>query len=543
MASLVPYLFLAAIVAVVLLRSRRAKASLPPGTKLLPGPPGAEHPSSLSRIYFTNPFLTGKPLVGNLLDIPPQHSWLKFREFIQEYGPIVRLSIVGQEHVIIGRESVANDLLRERGTIYSDRYDAIAAVRLLCDNMFLLFLPYGDQWRRSRRFMHHVAMSSVAPTYRPEQTLEAVRVLRDVLRAPEDYQVIFECASVGIGMRLLYGQRLGSGRDRECRTILDIVHELERVGSPGAYLVDIFPSMLHIPDFLAPWKRYLKARQREDEAFFTEMVDRTKKDMHAGKQGRSWARTWLESREKWGLSDREAIYMFGSVFDAAATSTSSAMMSFVLAMVRNQEWFLKLQAEVDRVVGPDRLPTFDDMPGLPLVRACVKETLRYYPVTGGGFPHKLTQDDVYDGYFLKAGTVVHPVQWAIHRDPELYPDPDTFNPSRWLDPSFPTYREPLTVYPNLQNYTAFGHGRRICQGISIAENSANLQVALLAWGSDIGRARDEEGNEIIPPFYDYEAGFNVAPKPFKFTLTARSEEKADLVERAYQQSLKDDPLL
>ncbi|KAB5523150.1 cytochrome P450 [Coniochaeta sp. 2T2.1] len=523
MASLVVYFVLlnAAILTAWLLSQRKEK--LPPGTKLLPGPPG-------------------KPLVGNLLEIPPQHSWLKFREYINQYGPMVRLSIAGQNHVIIGKEGIMNDLLRERGTIYSDRYDAIAAVRLLCDDQFMLFLPYNEQWRKSRRFMHHVCTSSVAPTYRPEQALEAIRELRDIIRAPEDYQIIFECASVGIGMRLIYGQRLESGRAHECRKILKIVHELERVGSPGAYLVDIFPWMLHIPDFLAPWKRYLKAQQKVDEAFFTEMVDRTKRDLEKGKTARSFTKTWLESKEKWGLSNREAIWMFGSVFDAAATSTSSAMMSFVLAMVRNPEWFSKLQAEIDRVVGPGRLPTYEDMPNLPLVRACVKETLRYYPVTAGGFPHKLTQDDVYNGYFLKAGTIVHPVQWAIHRDPELYPDPDTFNPGRWLDPAFPTYKEPLTVYPNLQNYTAFGGGRRICQGISIAENSTILQVAYLAWGTDIRRAKDANGVEIIPPYYDYEIGFNVAPKRFQFDLAARSERKAELIEWAYQQSLEDDPL-
>lgn len=481
--------------------------------------------------------------MGNLLDLPLQHSWLKFRDFIKEYGPIVRLSIAGQEHVIIGKESIANDMLRERGTIYSDRYDAIASTQLLCDNQFMLFLPYGEQWRRSRRFMHHAAMSSVTPTYRPEQTLEATRMLRDIILDPNDYQPIFECSSVGIGMRLLYGQRLKSGRDPDCRTILRIVHELERVASPGAYLVDIFPSMLHIPDFLAPWKRYLKRHQKADEAFFTSMVDRTRADIQAGKSSRSWARTWLETKDKWGLTDREAIYMFGSVFDAAATSTSSAMMSFVLAMVRNPAWFAKLQAEVDRVVGPDRLPSYDDMPHLSTLRACVKETMRYYPVTAGGFPHKLTQDDVYEGYYLKAGTIVHPVQWAIHRDEELYPDPDVYNPGRWLEEGYPTYKEPLSVYPNLQNYTAFGHGRRICQGISVAENMINLQVAYLAWGSNIKRARGEDGEEIVPPDYDFEIGFNVAPKPFKFDLTARSKVKAEIIEGAYQQSLKDDPLL
>lgn len=455
----------------------------------------------------------------------------------------MRITIAGQEHVLLGKERLANDLLRERGTIYSDRPQPIASVKLLSDDRFVLFLPYGDVWRRCRRLMHHVTMSAVAPVYQPEQTIEAVRLLRDIVRDPADYQAMFERFSVGIGMRLIYGQRLASGHDSDARTILDIVHELERVGSPGAYLVDILPAMMYIPDFLAPWKRYLKGRQRTDEAFFTDMVNRTKRDMDAGKAYKSWVRTWLENKEHWGLEDGIAIYLFASVFDAAATSTSSAMMSFVLAMVRYPECFAKLQAELDRVVGPDRLPTFDDMADLPTVRACVKETLRYYPVTAGGFPHKLTRDDVYEGYFLKAGTTVHPVQWAIHRDPELYPDPDVYNPDRWLDPSFPTYREPLTEYPNLQGFTAFGNGRRICQGINIAERSSNLQVAMLAWGCDIRRARDAEGNEIVPPFYDFSAGFNVAPNTFPFDLTVRSKEKADLIERAYQKSLDDDPLL
>jgi cytochrome P450 len=488
-------------------------------------------------------YCSGKPFVGNLLEIPLQHSWLKFREFVNEYGPIVRLTIAGQEHILLGTESVANDLLRGRGGIYSDRYEAVASSRLLCDGMFLLFLPYGEIWRRCRRLMHHVTMSPVAPTYMPEQKLEAIRVLRDIIREPKDYQAIFECFSVGIGMRLMYGQRLESGHHRDCRTILDIVHELERVASPGAYLVDVFPWMVKIPDFLAPWKRYLTGRQRRDEAFFTEMVDRTRQDMQEGKNVRSWVRTWLEDKTNWAIGDRQAIYMFGSVFDAAATSTSSAMMSFVLAMVRNPEWYTKLQEEVDRVVGPDRLPNFEDMPNLPLVRACVKETLRYYPVTAGGFPHKLTQDDVYNGYFLKAGSVMHPVQWVIQRDPELCPNPDEFNPGRWLDPSYPTYKEPLTVYPNLQGYSAFGAGRRICQGINIAERSSNIQVAYLAWGCDIGRAKDASSKEIIPPLYDYERGFNVAPKPFKFVLTARSVAKAVFIEKAFQRSLKEDPLL
>ena len=93
---------------------------------------------------------------------------------------------------------------------------------------------------------------------------------------------------------------------------------------------------------------------------------------------------------------------------------------------------------------------------------------------------------------------------AIHRDPELYPDPEVFNPGRWLSPDYPTYREPLDKYPNLQNFSAFGFGRRICPGMNIAEKSLYIVIARLAWTTKIAK---RPGFRV--PWYDYTAGFNV----------------------------------
>ena len=61
---------------------------------------------------------SGKPVIGNLLDIPPQHSWLKFKTWADEYGPVFRLNIMGRNHVVVSNETIANDLLRERGNLY-----------------------------------------------------------------------------------------------------------------------------------------------------------------------------------------------------------------------------------------------------------------------------------------------------------------------------------------------------------------------------------------------------------------------------------------
>ena len=189
----------------------------------------------------------------------------------------------------------------------------------------------------------------------------------------------------------------------------------------------------------------------------------------------------------------------------------------MLAITLHPDKYRTLQEEIDKHVPSGQLPSFSDMHNLPYLRAFVKENLRWRPVTAGGLPHKLTaRDDIYNGYVIRKDSVIHPVQWSIHRETTLYPDPESFLPERWLDPSYPTYREPLTVYPNLQNYSNFGFGRRICVGQNVAERSLYIEAAMIAWACDITEIPGKK-----PPQYDYVTGFNTRPKWFNFELKAR----------------------
>jgi cytochrome P450 len=64
--------------------------------------------------------------------------------------------------------------------------------------------------------------------------------------------------------------------------------------------------------------------------------------------------------------------------------------------------------ELDAVVGSSRLPTFDDRPHLPFIEAFMTECFRYGTPAANGFPHKVTEDDVYNGYFIEKGTIIFP---------------------------------------------------------------------------------------------------------------------------------------
>lgn len=73
----------------------------------------------------------------------------------------------------------------------------------------------------------------------------------------------------------------------------------------------------------------------------------------------------------------------------------------------------KAQAELDAVVGLMRLPDFEDQRSLPYIEAIVKECLRWQNVFTLGLPHRLMQDDEYDGYYIPKGSIVLGNIWRV----------------------------------------------------------------------------------------------------------------------------------
>lgn len=483
-----------AVCAYLILPARR---QVPRGSQLPNGPPG-------------------QPVLGNLLDIPLNHSWFQFQEWSKQYGPLFRLNLAGRNQIIVSTEEIANDLLREKGTIYSDREQLPMAAQLMSRNLRPLFMPYGETWRNVRKLTHSLTNVSVAASYENLQEEESIRALRDLARDPDNYETWFERYSAALILRLAYSKPVNTGDEPSVRKVLGVVHAVERVASPGAYLVDTIPAMLRLPTFLAPFKREAARLHTEELGLFRDLLREGVKNSREGPDSEdNFCGKWFRNKESYNISDDQAAYAIGTLFEAGAGTTAAAMMSFILAMVLHPDECRKLQDEVDSVVGPDNVPSFIDMPKLPRVRAVAKEVLRWRPVTAGGLPHMLTKDDVYkmeDGrsVFLPAGSNVHPVQWSIHREPKRYPDPDSFRPERWLDKDWPTYREPLSQFPNLQNFSAFGFGRRICPGQNIAERSLYILIARIAWCCDISQRRTPSGEAILPPSYDYTSGFNVS---------------------------------
>ena len=90
------------------------------------------------------------------------------------------------------------------------------------------------------------------------------------------------------------------------------------------------------------------------------------------------------------------------------------MGAFFLAMALYPEAQAKAQAELDAIVGTERLVEFSDRPSLPYVNALVKELLRWHPATPIGLPHRIVADDEYNGYVLPGGATIVVNVWFVH---------------------------------------------------------------------------------------------------------------------------------
>ncbi|CAE6449146.1 unnamed protein product [Rhizoctonia solani] len=180
-------------------------------------------------------------------------------------------------------------------------------------------------------------------------------------------------------------------------------------------------------------------------------------------------------------------------------------------MILNQHVASKAQAEIDRVVGSNRLPEISDRESLPYVECVLKEVLRWQPVAPIGVPHASAEDDEYQGYFIPKGAIV-----AMCYDDSIYHQPKQFNPDRFLNPQVP--KPP-----------AFGFGRRSCPGVHMAESTLFITMATLLALFNIRPARDEQGNEVLPEINMKSNAVVSYPADFECTITPRSEKAMELL--------------
>ncbi|AWZ03667.1 MULTISPECIES: cytochrome P450 [unclassified Streptomyces] len=173
-------------------------------------------------------------------------------------------------------------------------------------------------------------------------------------------------------------------------------------------------------------------------------------------------------------------------FLVAGSETTASTLAFVFHLLgRHPEAERRMQDEIDRVLD-GRPALFDDLPDLPYTKGVITEALRLYPPSWLSM-RVAAQDVEIGGHRIAEGTMIMYSSYALHHNAELFPDPERFDPERWLPPRLAEVPRGALV--------PFGHGAHKCIGDVLALAETTLIVSTIANG---WRLRPVPGTELRP---------------------------------------------
>ena len=282
---------------------------------------------------------------------------------------------------------------------------------------------------------------------------------------------------------------------------------------------------------MIPSKRRARIHHLREKALYRYHWDRAKSNIiNSTNPNPCFSVGLVEEQRKHAFDDDLASYITGTLLEAGSDTTSNTLVGFLCAMILFPDVQLRAQNELDRVVGKNRLPSFNDQNHLPYIHACVKESLRWMPTTIlGAVPHALTQDECYIGFRLPKGAGLMNNVYTIHNDATRYKNPHQFDPERYINDQQSSFEAAINPNVSERDHFTFGAGRRICPGIHVAEQNLFLAISRLLWAFEFSCYVDNDGNEIRPDPSKLTQGFVCAPLPFKSVITPRDARRAMVI--------------
>ncbi|KAI0791736.1 cytochrome P450 [Abortiporus biennis] len=473
------------------------------------------------------------PIVGHLFKFPRPAEEDRFAQYAHKYGEshlrdVVYFHVLGKDVIVLNSEQCAIDLLEKRSIIYSSR-PWLPGAEMMGWGDLLAVLPYGPSFHKTRKSFQEALSKKECLMYQDVQLRQSRILLRNLLNNPSKFSLHLTTFTSSIVTEVTYGYRITSNDDPYITMAEEFFSIINPLGDFGRDIIDVFPFLRHIPAWVpgAWYAKYAKEYRPKAEAILDEPFAELQKRISLGTAQPCFLSYRLEELQSDGpmtATDYRKLKMDAlQLYTAGAETASSVLLLFILSMVYNPQAQKIAQEELDKVVGPDRLPDFADKDSLPYI--CLDWNLLSFvtwpPFFSTGVPHCTTEDDVYNNMFIPKGTVVVTNQRLMLSDPNTYRDPHLFLPERFL--AKPNgYEEPLPT-------CIFGFGRRACPGKILAEASLWIVITSILSTFDIMPCQDDDGNPILPPM-EFDIHLTSRPKDLKCLIRPRTSQHASLVE-------------
>jgi len=385
-----------------------------------------------------------------------------FQELKDQFGDVARFKIFKERFIVFNHPELINEVLVTKQHLFR-KGRALEGARDFLGNSLLV--SEGGEHTRQRRLIqpafHHGRIAGYARVM-----AEKAQQWTNTRHAGEEMDLSVEMNRLTLAVvgETLFGSEVEAEAHDIAESLTVVIENFNRMLLPFWRLLRRLPT-----------KRNFKLinAQKQLGATMSRLISQRRAEGrdHGDLLSMLLAARDAENPQK-HLTDTEVRDQALTLFLAGHETTANALAWTWHLLAQHEESRVKMRAEIDSVLGPERLPGLDETARLPYTTAVLSESMRLFPpvwVVG----RRALEDVTIGDYEVPRRTIVIMSQYIMHRDERFWPNAGAFRPERWLDEKVQAIRPRFAYFP-------FGGGARICIGDAFAWAEGVILLAVMA---------------------------------------------------------------
>ncbi|CAO2827181.1 unnamed protein product [Amaranthus hypochondriacus] len=422
------------------------------------------------------------PILGNLEFDPKPHVALA--KLAQIHGPIMTLQLGQVKTIVLSSADYAKQALKSNDISFCNKRGLTVFDAENYNKYSSVWLPIGHQWRHIRKFctIHILSTARIVASQhlrrnKMKDLLVFVENCSKSSQVIDIGQLVF-ATSLNLLSTTCFSEDLG---DPDSEIAIDFKKTVKAAMEEGGKInfADYFPFLRRFD--LQGGKRRMSVHLRTMIRIFNDMIEKRVEQIEHKLDSTQDCVDILDVLLRINHDSKDHIerskipYLLMDLFIGGTDTTSSTVEWAMAELLQNPNSMKKLKAELDEVVGKDKIVEEAHLAHLPYMTAVLKETLRLHPAVSLLAPRKVESDVKLSNYIVPKGYDLLVNVWAICRDPNTWENPNCFIPDRFLGSEIDFKGQHFELIP-------FGAGRRICIGYPLAIRLLPLMLGSLVHG-------------------------------------------------------------
>uniref|UniRef100_A0A803ST57 Uncharacterized protein n=1 Tax=Anolis carolinensis TaxID=28377 RepID=A0A803ST57_ANOCA len=458
---------------------------------------------------------TPLPLIGNLLQLKPTNIAEQFKKMSKKYGSVFMVYFGMDPVVVVYGYDVVKKVLVDSGDEFLNRGSFPSSDKT--NKGLGIFMSNGERWVQLRRFslmtLRNFGMGKKSIEERIQEEAEhLMKELRDKRGQAFNPQHLFNCVTSNVICHILLGKRFDYNDEEYLRALKQLIDGFRLESSVSGQLYNFFPRIM---DYLpGPHQTFFK-NMYGVQAFIARKIEENEKTLDHTDVPQNFVDAFLLKMEQeknnptTEFTKENLMMAIYDLFIAGTETSSTTIRYFFMTLLEHPEVQAKIQDEIDRVIGRERMPTMKDRLEMPFTEAAIHEGQRFLDLVPLGFIRLAKRDVEMEGFTIPKGATIYPILSSALHDPKQYANPYQFNPEHFLDKDG-RFKKNGADMP-------FSAGKRNCLGEGLARMELFIFITTVLQSFSLKHAPGVPKIDLTPDV----SGFLNIPRQVPFCFSPR----------------------